>query len=305
MRRILLIVPVLLVVVGIWALATGQDQALARWAASWQREFQNALAGGLRALRAKEPGAVAALLGLCFAYGFFHALGPGHGKFLIGGYGVSHEVPLLRLSVISLLSSVGQAVTAILLVVTGLFVMGWTRSQMTGAAETIMLPISAAAIGLIGIWLAFRGLRRLWRMRADPAGAAHDAAHGAHDHACHSGCGHRHGPSVDEVRRAGGLRDALALIGGIAIRPCSGAILLLVLTWHMGILSAGIFGTLAMSLGTAALTVLVAASSVFLRKSTLFSLGETRRAAYVLPAIEVVAGAAILVISVEMAGLVA
>ncbi|GAD54572.1 nickel/cobalt transporter [Limimaricola cinnabarinus] len=301
MRRILLIVPFLVVAVGIWAVATGQDQEVARWAAGWQREFQNALAGGLRALRAKEPGAVTALLGLCFAYGFFHALGPGHGKFLIGGYGVSHDVPMLRLSVISLLSSVGQAVTAILLVMTGLFLMGWTRSQMTGAAETIMLPLSAAAIGLIGIWLAFRGLRRLWGLRANADGAAH----GAHDHVCHAGCGHRHGPSIDEIRHAGGLRDALALIGGIAIRPCSGAILLLVLTWHMNILTAGIFGTLAMSFGTAALTVFVAASSVFFRESTLFSFGETKQATYVLPVIEVIAGAAILVISIEMAGLAA
>ncbi|MGR3463394.1 nickel/cobalt transporter [Limimaricola sp.] len=301
MRRLFLIVPALLVAAGIWALSTGQDQELARWAAGWQREFLNALAGGLRALRSGEPGALATLMGLCFAYGFFHALGPGHGKFLIGGYGVSHEVPLFRLSAISLLSSVGQAGTAIALVLTGLFLMGWTRSQMTGAAETIMLPLSAAAIGLIGVWLAVRGMRRLWGLRAEAAGAAH----GAHDHACHAGCGHRHGPSVDEIRRAGGLRDALALIGGIAIRPCSGAILLLVLTWHMDILVAGIFGTLAMSLGTAALTVLVAASSVFVRRSTLFSFGETRRAAYVLPVIEIFAGAAILVISIEMAGLVA
>ncbi|KKL21560.1 hypothetical protein LCGC14_2444250 [marine sediment metagenome] len=298
MRRPLLIFPVLLVALGVWALMTGQDQDLARWAAGWQREFQNALAGGLRALRADEPGAVAALLGLCFAYGFFHALGPGHGKFLIGGYGVSRKVPLVRLSVISLLSSIGQAVTAILLVLAGLFVMGWSRVQMTGAAENIMLPISAAAIGLIGIWLAVRGARRLWQLRSGPA-------QGEAEHACQSGCGHRHGPSVDEIRRAGGLRDALALIGGIAIRPCSGAILLLVLTWHMDILMAGIFGTLAMSLGTAALTILVAASSVFIRESTLFSFGEATRAAYVLPIIELCAGAAILVISVEMAGLTA
>ncbi|EAR51306.1 membrane protein, putative [Oceanicola granulosus HTCC2516] len=297
MRRLFLIVPVLLVAAGVWAVASGQDQELARWAAGWQREFQNALAGGLRALRAGEPGAVAALLGLCFAYGFFHALGPGHGKFLIGGYGVSHDVPLLRLSTISLLSSLGQAVTAVLLVLTGLFLLGWTRTRLTDTAETIMLPLSAAAIGLIGVWLALRGARRLWRLRP--------SAHTGHDHACHAGCTHRHGPSVEEVRHAGGLRDALALIGGIAIRPCSGAILLLVLTWHMGILAAGIAGTFAMATGTAALTILVAASSVFVRRSTLLSLAETRHAAYVLPAIEVLAGAAILLLSVQMAGLAA
>ncbi|MGR3591812.1 MAG: nickel/cobalt transporter [Limimaricola soesokkakensis] len=311
MRRLVLIVPLLLAGAGIWALATGVDQDVAHWAAGWQREFQNALAGGLRALRADEPGAVAALAGLCFAYGFFHALGPGHGKFLIGGYGVSHHVPLLRLSVISLLASLGQAVTAIALVLAGLFVMGWTRTQMTGAAETIMLPLSALAIGLIGLWLAFRGARKLWGPRGGAAGArnhGHEHGHGhghdhAHGHSCGSGCGHRHGPSVDEVRRAGGLRDAVALIGGIAIRPCSGAILLLVLTWHMDILGAGILGALAMSTGTAALTILVAASSVFIRQSTLFSLSGSARAALVLPAVEIAAGAAILLVSIQMAGL--
>lgn len=307
MRRLVLILPVLLVGAGTWALATGVDQEVARWAAGWQREFQNALAGGLRALRAGEPGAVAALAGVCFAYGFFHALGPGHGKFLIGGYGVSHEVPLLRLSVISLLSSLGQAVTAIALVLAGLFVMGWTRTQMTGAAETIMLPLSALAIGLIGLWLAFRGARKLWGLRTAIAKKPHHGHEHGHDHAhrhsCGSGCGHRHGPSAQEIRQAGGLRDAAALIGGIAIRPCSGAILLLVLTWHMNILGAGILGALAMSTGTAALTILVAASSVFIRQSTLFSLSGSARAAHVLPAIEIAAGAAILVVSVQMSGM--
>ncbi|MZR12172.1 hypothetical protein GQE99_03955 [Maritimibacter sp. DP07] len=309
MHRLVLIVPLLLAGAGIWALATGLDAEVARWAAGWQREFQNALAGGLRALRAGEPSAVAALAGLCFAYGFFHAVGPGHGKFLIGGYGVSHEVPLLRLSVISLLASLGQAVTAIALVLTGLLVMGWTRAQMTGAAETIMLPLSALAIGLIGLWLTFRGARKLWSLRAEATAARqrghqheHDHVHG-HDGS--SGCGHRHGPSVDEVRRAGGLSDAVALIGGIAIRPCSGAILLLVLTWHMNILGAGILGALAMSTGTAALTILVAASSIFVRESTLFSLSGSARAAHVLPAIEIAAGAAILLVSIQMEGMAA
>ena len=108
---------------------------------------------------------------------------------------------------------------------------------------------------------------------------------------------------MDEVRQAGGLRDAAALIASIAIRPCSGAILLLVLTWHMNILGAGILGAVAMSTGTAALTILVAASSVFIRQSTLFSLAGSARAAQVLPAIEIAAGGAIVLVSIQMAGL--
>ena len=148
-------------------------------------------------------GAVLALVGVCFAYGFFHAVGPGHGKLLIGGYGLSHRVPLGRLTVISLLSSLGQALSAIVLVLSGLFLLDWTRSQLTDTAEKVMLPLSTLAIGLIGGWLALRGARKLWRLRRDQAHA-------------HHGCTHRHGPTPEELRRAGGLRDALVLIAGIA-----------------------------------------------------------------------------------------
>lgn len=295
MSRLLLIFPVLCAAGAIWALAAGFDQDVAAWAMAWQREFQNGLAGTLRALRAGEPGAVAAVLGLCFAYGFFHALGPGHGKFLIGGYGVSTDVSLIKLATISLLASVGQAVTAITLVLAGLLLLGWTRSQLVGAAEDIMLPISALSIGLVGLYLALRGGRALWSLRRPKATAT--------DHAESCGCGHRHAPSTEEIRRAGGLREAAVLIGSIAIRPCSGAILLLVLTWHMDILGTGILGAIAMSVGTAALTILVAVSSAFLRHSALSGLRGTSGIAIASPLIEVLAGSAILILSLRMAGL--
>lgn len=301
MRRLLLIVPLLLALAAAWALASSQDDAIARWAAGWQREFQNALAGGLRALRAGHPGAVAALLSTCFAYGFFHAVGPGHGKLLIGGYGLGSKVSVLRLSAISLLSSLGQAVTAIALVLLGLFLLDWSRERLTGIAETIMLPMSTVAIGLVGFWLATRGLRRLWAgqraLTARHAGADHHHMPGQ------CGSGHRHGPTPEELEETTGLRDALVLVASIAMRPCSGAILLLVLAWHMEILPSGILGVLAMSSGTAALTILVALLSVFARESTRLSLGPGRAAGMVLPLIEVSAGVAILGVSVGMLGL--
>lgn len=212
----------------------------------------------------RGTGAFAAFIALCFGYGFFHALGPGHGKIVVGSYGVARKVPILRLSVIASLSALGQAISAIVLVLAGLLVLDWSRTQMVDTATDMMLPVSGAAIGLVGLWLILRGARRAWRswrVSADQRsgdhadgkhGLAHAYAHGlghrpGHNHTHDACCGHKHGPTIEEVQTASSPREALALIFSIALRPCSGAILLLVLTWYMGNLAAGIMGTLAMS----------------------------------------------------------
>lgn len=247
----------------VWLWVFGGAAVVTQAAMDGQRATQNAMAGALRALRAGDPGAMAALMGLCFSYGVFHAAGPGHGKLVIGGYGVAARVPALRLSVLALASSVAQALTAIALVYGALSLLDWGREQLVGAAEDVFAPLSYGLISGVGLWLAFRGARRLWGLRA--AHHHHDHDHD-HDHAC---CGHSHGPTADEAARVTSLRDALAVIGAVAARPCTGAIFVLILTWQMGIAMAGIAATFAMALGTACVTVAIAMAAVLFREGAL------------------------------------
>ncbi|MCE8516029.1 hypothetical protein KBY31_04830 [Ruegeria pomeroyi] len=282
----LVIVPVALVLalLGWFWLSGGFDQ-LALWAAGEQRDFQNQIAQALRGLRSGQGGALLLLLSVCFAYGFFHAVGPGHGKVLIGGYGLGRRVPVLRLAAIGLASSLGQAVTAIALVYTGVMVLDLGRQHLVGVTERVMAPASYAAIALIGCWLVWRGVQRLLATRKP---TQHEHHH--HDGETCSHCGHRHGPSLSEVEQIGTLREALALIASIAIRPCTGALFVLILTWQMGIALAGIAGTFAMALGTASVTVGVGLASAGLRGGVLGAASAWRFAGVALPIVELAAG---------------
>jgi len=304
----------LLFVVGFlgWLWLSGGFDHIAAWAASEQRDFQNGIARTLRALRGGEAGAYTLLLGSCFAYGFFHAIGPGHGKLLVGGYGIARSVPVVRLSLIALVSSLGQAVTAIALAYGGLWLLGFTRERMVGAAEEWLAPFSYALIAAIGLWLMWRGGRRLGsaqetRRQQQQRDAhhrehhlhLHQRDHGhQHDHSenCAS-CGHRHGPSIEEAEQATSLRDALVLIGGIAIRPCTGALFVLIITWQMGIPMAGVAGAFAMALGTAAVTVAVGVAAAGMRAGVLRSVAQIGALVWVMPVIEVMAGLVVVALS--------
>lgn len=276
-----------------WGL--GALDGFTAWAAASQREAQNGLARAIRALRAGEAGALLALLTVCFAYGFFHAAGPGHGKVLIGGYGMAQRVRMLPLMAVAVASSLAQATTAVILVYAGVFVLGLTREAMVGLTEDIFAPMSYGAIGVIGLWLAWRGVRSF--LRAPPRAHHHDTHHHHHHDDC--GCGHAHGPDPAQVAALTGWRDTLVLIGGIAIRPCTGALFLLILCWRMGIDAAGIAGAYAMGLGTATITVAVAGMAVWAREGALTALagGRLARAA---PLIELGAGLTVAVLSAIM-----
>ena len=292
-----LIVLGLLGAVAVWLWGMGGIMLLERWAADGQHDAQNAMAGLLRRLKAGDAAALAGLMGFCFAYGFFHAAGPGHGKVLIGGYGLGRRVPVGRLAGLAVASSLAQAATAVALVYAGVFLLDWSRERMVDTAEAWLAPLSYVLIGSVGLWLLLRGARKLWAQRRATAVPAHDHAH---DHSTCADCGHAHGPSLEDAAGVRSLRDALVLIGAVAVRPCTGALFLLILTWRMGIDAAGIAGAFVMGLGTASVTVLVAVLSVTARESALAQIAGGPATARALSLIEIAAGALVVLVAAQL-----
>jgi nickel/cobalt transporter (NicO) family protein len=292
MRRGLMLAGLLVAAPVLLLWMTGALDDIARLSAEASRAAQDAMARGIRAIRAGEPGAVAALLAVAFGYGLAHAAGPGHGKMLIGGYAAARRVGAVRLVGLSLAASLAQATVAVAIVYAGVLVFQWSRQQMAWIADDLLVPVGHAAVAGLGLWLVWRGLRA---MRP----AVTDHHHGHHGHVHGPDCGHDHGPSVEAMAAVTTPREAAALIAGVALRPCTGAIFLLILTWNFGIWAVGIAGAYAMGLGTAMVTAGVALLALWAREGALQTL-VGGRVARTLPLVEVTVGLLIAAVAVVL-----
>jgi nickel/cobalt transporter (NicO) family protein len=253
------------------------------WLLAKQAEFYRALRGTI--LAAKTDGsAVFTLFGIAFLYGIFHAAGPGHGKAVISSYVVANQETWRRGVVLSLASALIQALIAIAIVGIAAALIGATAKTMCGTAYVIEL-ISYAMIAALGAWLLWvKGrafIRALAMVGPKPVavGAAvtphphHDHHHHHHPHHHdhdHDHAGHSHGPEPQELAGPGGWKRGLAAVFAVGMRPCSGAIVILVFTLANGLFWAGVGATLVMALGTAitvaALATLAVTAQAFAKR---------------------------------------
>ena len=124
-----------------------------------QQAFYRALTKSIEAMR-QDPWQLWTLIGLSFAYGIFHAAGPGHGKAVISSYMVANEIELKRGIVISFISAFIQGVVAVLVVGAAYFVLRGSGITMTQATNTMEIT-SFVMVILFGGWLLFRKLRSM------------------------------------------------------------------------------------------------------------------------------------------------
>lgn len=171
--------------------ASGPFAHILMWINLRQQEFYHALASAMKAMR-QDGSKLWLLIGLSFAYGIFHAAGPGHGKAVISSYMVANEVALKRGIMLSFVSALLQGLTAVVVMMLAYFVLRGTAVSMTDAAWFLEIS-SYVLVTLFGAWLLWRkagpAIRRL--LGASTAYSL-SAAHAGHSHAGHSQAGHSH-----------------------------------------------------------------------------------------------------------------
>ncbi|MCF1462990.1 nickel/cobalt transporter [Agrobacterium vitis] len=133
------------------------------WINTHQQAFYRALTEALRGMR-DDPHQLWVLIGLSFAYGVFHAAGPGHGKAVISSYMVANELELKRGIAISIASSILQAIVAIVTVGVMFLALRGSGITLTRATDA-MEAASFALVVAFGVWLLVRKLSEIFRHR--------------------------------------------------------------------------------------------------------------------------------------------
>lgn len=279
------------------------------WLLDKQSQFYREMSATIRAAKS-DGSAVWTLLAISFAYGIFHAAGPGHGKAVISSYLIANEETARRGIVLAFASALLQALVAIVVVGIGAWLLNATAKTMCGAERVIEIASYAliAAFGARLCWTKGGGFIRALQARRFPLGAvaspalapalpvseqvqaavhhhsgphdhhhhehghahdhhhdhhaAHSPAHGEPGHVHDEHCGHNHGPTPDQLAGPGGWQRGLSAIFAVGLRPCSGAILVLVFALAQGMFWAGIAATLLMGLGTAITVAAIAIIAV-------------------------------------------
>lgn len=263
--------------IGLWLLAVGPGAdlypAFLGWVFAEQRAFHGSMTQALQDFT--ESAGINtgwAIVFGSFLYGVFHAAGPGHGKIILSTYLLTQSEKLQKSVALAAASALVQGIVAIFLVYGLFYLFGLVSRDMKLAiawSERLAFVL-IIAIGLMLIWRAMRGFG--W------FGAKREHTHDHHDHhtdgsICET-CGHAHTPTSDQIDQASDLRSTVGVILSIGLRPCSGAVLVLVFARFTGIPWAGVMSVLAISLGTALTVSAIAVVSVQARKLALSLAGS-------------------------------
>lgn len=235
------------------------------WIMRTQGELHQQLAAAMRLVAQEGWAAAWTLIGISLLYGIFHAAGPGHGKAVITTYLGTSRTRLRRGLFLSVASALVQGLVAVLLVEVVANLLGYSLRRAQGAAGQLE-NISFGLVAMLGAVLALRsaiGLYRRWRQPKRNTTSLFSSG-GALQPYC-AECGGPHSLTAEHLNQPLTWRTTLPIVLAIGIRPCTGAILVLLVAYSLGLRWVGIAAVLAMSLGTAATVSVLATIAVSFR----------------------------------------
>lgn len=224
-----------------------------------QAEYLNQVTNHLRQIKQNDSGLISiSLLLLSFLYGLLHAAGPGHGKAVISAYLLSNKAQVKQGIQLAFFASMLQAVTAIILVFSGLFLFNNSIRQIN-QNFAVFERLSYLLILLLGFYLLISAIIKLVK---------HNPNSKHHTHSEHCGCGHNHIPAPQNHTQS--LKQKILTVLSIGIRPCTGALIILILAHSLELYWTAIIATFLMAIGTFTTISLIAMFAVSFQKATLY-----------------------------------
>lgn len=247
---------------GLWFVINCYWHTIMQFSINAQRSLNQLLAEQLKQTKVNPLISGLMLVTISFTYGVLHATGPGHGKVIISTYIATHPLRLKKSLVLTLCASLLQGIVAIILVS---FVLGLLHLSTKHLQQSNMWieKLSYLFIVLLGTFLFIRTIKQLLHNKhikqkplliksIRPLTTKNSfiikSTKQSNVQTNHCGCGHKHMLSDTDLQ--GSYRSIFLVIIAMGIRPCSGAILILLLASLLNVYFWGVISTLAMSLGT-------------------------------------------------------
>jgi len=233
----------------------------------WQKEINEQLSELLYDAQTHLVSAGFSLVLLSFIYGILHSLGPGHGKLIVSTYVATHPTKIKISLMLTMLSALLQAVVAIILVSALLALFNSSMREVNGEANRLV-SLSFYTVLILGALIIWRNgvsiIKSLFFRKPPlkiksikPLGSKMEAPK---VEAC--GCGHVHFADPDTINNASSFKEYLAIILSVGLRPCTGAVMVLLFANMVDIYWLGVVSAFMMSIGTALTTSVIAIMTI-------------------------------------------
>ena len=263
------------------------------WIQQQQQVFYKAMTTSLKAIKT-DGNSAWYLIGLSFAYGIFHAAGPGHGKAVISSYMLANEVAAKRGIALSFASAILQGITAVVVISTIMLFLRGTGIKTNNLAGSLEIT-SYFLVMMLGVYLLWTKVFIKKTTHKHNHNHNHDHSDRHHIHTDDCGCGHSHAADPKMLEGKLGLKEAWSAILAVGLRPCSGAIIVLTFAFLNGLFVAGILSTFAMSIGTG-ITVATLALIAVVTKNTAIKISGAQDSLATIHRVIEISGAALVFI---------